>query len=268
MSGAEPDLRGLQALPLFLGLRSTIRAMVTAERAVQETAEAQIRDRNEAGRYLDAATAYLAPPVPQLVAVGGLSGTGKSTLASGLAPQIGPAPGAVHLRSDLERKSLFGVGETTRLGPEAYTPAAGEKVYAVLYSKMRHVLAAGHAGIVDAVFARPEERTEIERGQVLCKPGSMNPHTKVRAEVYVLSKVEGGRHTPFFNGYRPQFYIRTTDVTGSIALPEGVEMVMPGDNITLKGELITPVAMDEGLRFAIREGGRTVGAGVVTKILN
>ena len=162
-SGAEPDLRGLQALPLFLGLRSTIRAMVTAERAAQETAEAQVRDRNEAGRYLDAATAYLAPPVAQLVAVGGLSGTGKSTLASGLAPQIGPAPGAVHLRSDLERKSLFGVGETTRLGPEAYTPAAGEKVYAVLYRKMRHVLAAGHAGIVDAVFARPEERAEIER---------------------------------------------------------------------------------------------------------
>ena len=107
----------------------------------------------------------------------------------------------------------------------------------------------------------------IERGRVLCKPGSINPHTTVKAEVYVLSKEEGGRHTPFFNGYRPQFYIRTTDVTGSISLPEGVEMVMPGDNVEMGVELITPVAIEEGLRFAIREGGRTVGAGVVTKIV-
>jgi elongation factor Tu len=111
------------------------------------------------------------------------------------------------------------------------------------------------------------ERTEIERGQVLCKPGSINPHTKVKAEVYVLSKEEGGRHTPFFNGYRPQFFVRTTDVTGSISLPEGVEMVMPGDNVEMGVELITPVAIEEGLRFAIREGGRTVGAGVVTSIV-
>jgi elongation factor Tu len=102
---------------------------------------------------------------------------------------------------------------------------------------------------------------------VLCKPGSINPHTKVKAEVYVLSKEEGGRHTPFFNGYRPQFYIRTTDVTGSIQLPDGVEMVMPGDNVEMGVELITPVAIEEGLRFAIREGGRTVGAGVVTSIV-
>jgi elongation factor Tu len=101
----------------------------------------------------------------------------------------------------------------------------------------------------------------------LCKPGSINPHTKVKAEVYVLCKVEGGRHTPFFNGYRPQFYIRTTDVTGNISLPEGVEMVLPGDNIEMGVELITPVAIEEGLRFAIREGGRTVGAGVVTQII-
>ena len=162
-SGAELDLRGLRSLPLFLGLRSTIRAMVTAERAEQGTGDAQVRDRDEAGRYLDAALAYLAPPRPQLIAVGGLSGTGKSTLARALAPEIGPTPGAVHLRSDLERKSLFGVDETTRLGPDAYTKAAGEKVYAILYAKMRQVLAAGHAGIVDAVFARPEERAEIER---------------------------------------------------------------------------------------------------------
>ncbi|MBF7083511.1 elongation factor Tu, partial [Desulfallas sp. Bu1-1] len=111
------------------------------------------------------------------------------------------------------------------------------------------------------------ERKEIERGQVLAKPGSIKPHTKFNAEVYVLTKEEGGRHTPFFNGYRPQFYFRTTDVTGVIKLPEGVEMVMPGDNIKIEIELITPIAIEEGLRFAIREGGRTVGAGVVTSII-
>jgi elongation factor Tu len=107
----------------------------------------------------------------------------------------------------------------------------------------------------------------VQRGQVLCKPGSVKPHTSFEAQVYVLGKDEGGRHTPFFNGYRPQFYLRTTDVTGSIKLPEGVEMVMPGDNITMTVELIQPIAVEDGLRFAIREGGRTVGAGVVTKIL-
>ena len=111
------------------------------------------------------------------------------------------------------------------------------------------------------------ERGDVERGQVLAKPGSITPHTKFNAEVYVLSKEEGGRHTPFFNGYRPQFYIRTTDVTGTIKIPEGMEMVMPGDNVQMEIELITPVAMEEGLRFAIREGGRTVGAGAVTKVL-
>jgi elongation factor Tu len=111
------------------------------------------------------------------------------------------------------------------------------------------------------------KREDIERGQVLAKPGSITPHTKFEAEAYVLTKEEGGRHTPFFNGYRPQFYFRTTDVTGVATLPEGTEMVMPGDNIKLSVTLITPIAMDEGLRFAIREGGRTVGAGVVTKIL-
>jgi len=113
---------------------------------------------------------------------------------------------------------------------------------------------------------RGVERDDLQRGQVLAKPGSITPHSKFEAEVYVLKKEEGGRHTPFFKGYRPQFYIRTTDVTGSVILPEGVEMVMPGDNITINVELIVPVACEEGLRFAIREGGRTVGAGVVTKI--
>jgi elongation factor Tu len=124
----------------------------------------------------------------------------------------------------------------------------------------------GVAGDNVGCLLRGVERDDVERGQVLAKPGSIKPHTKVHAEVYVLSKEEGGRHTPFFPGYRPQFYIRTTDVTGSITLPEGVEMVMPGDNIQMGVELITPVAIEEGLRFAIREGGRTVGAGVVTSI--
>jgi len=125
----------------------------------------------------------------------------------------------------------------------------------------------GVAGDNVGVLLRGVERDDVERGQVLCKPGSIKPHTKFAAEVYVLGKDEGGRHTPFFNGYRPQFYVRTTDVTGSIQLPEGVEMVMPGDNIQMTVELITPVACEEGLRFAIREGGRTVGAGVVTSII-
>ena len=111
------------------------------------------------------------------------------------------------------------------------------------------------------------QRDDIERGQVLCKPGSIKPHKHYKGQVYVLKKEEGGRHTPFFNGYRPQFYFRTTDVTGSIKLPEGVEMVMPGDNVTMEITLLTPIAMEEGLRFAIREGGHTVGAGVVAEIL-
>jgi elongation factor Tu len=129
------------------------------------------------------------------------------------------------------------------------------------------ILDQGEAGDNVGCLLRGIDRTGVQRGQVLAKPGSITPHTKVLAEVYVLSKEEGGRHTPFFNGYRPQFYIRTTDVTGSIALPEGVEMVMPGDNIQMTVELITPVAIEVGLRFAIREGGRTVGAGSVTKII-
>jgi aminoglycoside phosphotransferase family enzyme len=162
-SGADLDLQGLLALPLLLGLRSAIRAMVTAERAAQEQGEAHARDRREAGSYLAAAVAYLTPAPPRLVAVGGLSGTGKSTLARALAPALDPAPGAVHLRSDLERKALFGVEETTRLGAEAYTEAAGQKVYATLCHKARLVLDAGHPAIVDAVFAHAGERAAIER---------------------------------------------------------------------------------------------------------
>jgi elongation factor Tu len=131
----------------------------------------------------------------------------------------------------------------------------------------RKILDEGQAGDNIGVLLRGIKREEVERGQVLAKPASITPHTNFEAEVYILTKEEGGRHTPFFNGYRPQFYFRTTDVTGILHLPEGTEMVMPGDNVKITGELITPVAMDEGLRFAIREGGRTVGAGVVSKIV-
>ncbi len=144
---------------------------------------------------------------------------------------------------------------------------ATQKTVATGVEMFRKLLDEGRAGDNIGVLLRGTKREDVERGQVLAKPGSITPHTKFNAEAYVLTKEEGGRHTPFFNGYRPQFYFRTTDVTGVVKLPEGTEMVMPGDNITVEIELITPVAMEEGLKFAIREGGRTVGAGVVTKIL-
>ncbi len=155
------------------------------------------------------------------------------------------------------------VGEEVALvgfGSEKKTVVTGVEMF-------RKLLDDGQAGDNVGVLLRGVEKNDIERGMVLAKPGSVTPHSKFEAEVYVLNKDEGGRHTPFFKGYRPQFYFRTTDVTGTVELPEGVEMVMPGDNIQMVIELITPIAMDEGLRFAVREGGRTVGAGVVTKIL-
>ena len=130
----------------------------------------------------------------------------------------------------------------------------------------RKLLDQAEAGDNIGVLLRGVQRTDIERGQVLAKPGTIHPHTKFKAEVYILTKEEGGRHTPFFNGYRPQFYFRTTDVTGVIELPAGTEMVMPGDNVTMDIELITPIAIEKGLRFAIREGGRTVGSGIVSEI--
>ena len=156
-----------------------------------------------------------------------------------------------------------------KTGDEIEIVGLGErrKVVVTGVEMFQKTLDQGEAGDNVGCLLRGVEREDVERGQVLCKPGSINPHTKVKAEVYVLSKEEGGRHTPFFNGYRPQFYIRTTDVTGSISLPDGVEMVMPGDNVEMGVELITPVAIEDGLRFAIREGGRTVGAGVVTRII-
>jgi elongation factor Tu len=150
--------------------------------------------------------------------------------------------------------------EIVGLKPTVKTICTGVEMF-------RKLLDEGRAGDNVGVLLRGTKREEVERGQVLAKPGSITPHTKFEAEVYVLSKEEGGRHTPFFKGYRPQFYFRTTDVTGEVQLPEGVEMVMPGDNIKMVVQLIAPVAMEEGVRFAIREGGRTVGAGVVTKVI-
>jgi len=160
-------------------------------------------------------------------------------------------------------RGVVKVGEEVQLvgfNSEKRTVVTGVEMF-------RKLLDQGEAGDNVGLLLRGVEKTEIERGMVLAKPGSITPHTHFEAEVYVLKKEEGGRHTPFFKGYRPQFYFRTTDVTGSVELPAGVEMVMPGDNVQMTIELITPIAMDEGLRFAIREGGRTVGAGVVTKIL-
>ena len=150
--------------------------------------------------------------------------------------------------------------EIVGIRPTAKTTCTGVEMF-------RKLLDQGEAGDNVGVLLRGTKREEVERGQVLAKPGTITPHTKFEAEVYILSKDEGGRHTPFFKGYRPQFYFRTTDVTGECILPEGVEMVMPGDNVKMNVHLISPIAMDEGLRFAIREGGRTVGAGVVAKII-
>src|SRR5215468_356197 len=144
---------------------------------------------------------------------------------------------------------------------------ATEKKVVTGVEMFRKLLDEGLAGDNIGVLLRGVEKEDVERGQVLCKPGSIKPHTKFKGEVYILSKEEGGRHTPFFNGYRPQFYIRTTDVTGSLQLPEGVEMVMPGDNTTISAELMTPVALEKGARFAIREGGRTVGAGTIEEVI-
>ena len=172
--------------------------------------------------------------------------SGRGTVATGRIER-----GKVKVGEEIE---VVGMKDTTK------TTVTGVEMF-------RKLLDEGQAGDNVGCLLRGVKREDIERGQVLAKPGSITPHTKFEAEAYVLTKEEGGRHTPFFNGYRPQFYFRTTDVTGVATLPEGTEMVMPGDNIKLSVTLITPIAMDEGLRFAIREGGRTVGAGVVTKIL-
>ena len=172
--------------------------------------------------------------------------SGRGTVVTGRVER-----GIIHVGDEVE---IVGIHDTTK------TTCTGVEMF-------RKLLDEGRAGDNVGVLLRGTKRDEVERGQVLAKPGTIKPHTKFEAEVYVLSKDEGGRHTPFFNGYRPQFYFRTTDVTGTCDLPEGIEMVMPGDNVKLQVNLHAPIAMDEGLRFAIREGGRTVGAGVVAKII-
>jgi elongation factor Tu len=172
--------------------------------------------------------------------------SGRGTVATGRIER-----GKVNMGEKIE---LVGIRETQS------TVCTGVEMF-------RKILDEGQAGDNVGLLLRGTKKEDVERGMVICKPGSVEPHTKFECEVYVLTKEEGGRHTPFFTGYRPQFYFRTTDVTGSADLPDGVEMVMPGDNIKMSVELITPIAMEEGLRFAIREGGRTVGAGVVAKIV-
>ncbi|PIZ32043.1 MAG: elongation factor Tu [Alphaproteobacteria bacterium CG_4_10_14_0_8_um_filter_53_9] len=172
--------------------------------------------------------------------------TGRGTVVTGRVER-----GIVKVGDEVE---IIGIRDTQK------TACTGVEMF-------RKLLDQGQAGDNVGVLLRGTKREDVERGQVLAKPGSIQPHTHFKAEVYVLSKEEGGRHTPFFSGYRPQFYFRTTDITGNLKLPDGVEMVMPGDNITMEVELIAPIAMDQGLRFAVREGGRTVGAGVVAEIL-
>jgi elongation factor Tu len=173
--------------------------------------------------------------------------SGRGTVVTGRVDR-----GIIHVGDNIE---IVGIRPTLK------TVCTGVEMF-------RKLLDEGRAGDNVGVLLRGVKRDEVERGQVVAIPGSIEPHTKFKAEVYILSKEEGGRHTPFFNGYRPQFYFRTTDVTGVLTLPEGVEMVMPGDNVAISAELITPIAMEKELRFAIREGGRTVGAGVVSDIMD
>jgi elongation factor Tu len=212
-------------------------------------------DEEQKGKIVELAAAldsYIPEPVrdldkPFLMPVEDVfSITGRGTVATGRIEQ-----GIVNTGDTVE---IVGIKDTTT------TVVTGVEMF-------RKILDQGQAGDNVGTLLRGTKREEIERGQVLCKPKSITPHTKFKSEVYVLKKEEGGRHTPFFTGYRPQFYFRTTDVTGVARLPEGVEMVMPGDNVQMEIELIQPIAMDQGLRFAIREGGRTVGSGVVTEIV-
>lgn len=212
-------------------------------------------DEEQEGKILELAEAldtYIPEPVrdldkPFLMPVEDVfSITGRGTVATGRVEQ-----------------GIIKTGETVEIvgiRPTTSTVVTGVEMF-------KKILDEGRAGDNVGCLLRGTKRDEIERGQVLCKPGSITPHTKFKAEVYVLKKEEGGRHTPFFTGYRPQFYFRTTDVTGVAKLPEGTEMVMPGDNVQMEIELIQPIAMDQGLRFAIREGGRTVGSGVVTEVI-
>ena len=209
--------------------------------------------RESVAQLLDAVDSYIPTPTrvldrPFLMPIEDVfTITGRGTVVTGRIDQ-----GIVHVGDKVE---LVGIKEETQ-----NTVVTGVEMF-------RKLLDEGQAGDNVGLLLRGIDREAVERGMVVAKPGSITPHTKFEGEVYVLKKEEGGRHTPFFNGYRPQFYFRTTDVTGALNLPEGVEMVMPGDNVTISGELIMPIAMAEELRFAIREGGRTVGAGVVSKII-
>jgi len=201
---------------------------------------------------MDAIDSYIPEPVrdidrPFLMPIEDVfSISGRGTVVTGRVER-----GIIHVGNEVE---IVGIRPTIK------TVCTGVEMF-------RKILDEGRAGDNIGILLRGTKREEVERGQVVAIPKSITPHTKFKAEVYILSKEEGGRHTPFFNGYRPQFYFRTTDVTGILKLPEGVEMVMPGDNVTITGELITPIAMEKELRFAIREGGRTVGAGVVSDII-
>jgi elongation factor Tu len=203
-------------------------------------------------KLMDAVDSYIPQPErpvdqPFLMPVEDVfSISGRGTVATGRVER-----GAIKVGEEVEIIGLRPTAKTTVTGVEMF----------------RKLLDQGQAGDNIGALLRGTKRDEVERGQVLCKPGSVKPHTKFKAEAYILTKDEGGRHTPFFTNYRPQFYFRTTDVTGVVTLPEGTEMVMPGDNVTMEIQLIAPIAMDEGLRFAIREGGRTVGAGVVASII-
>lgn len=214
-------------------------------------------DKSEMGegsimKLMDAIDSYIPEPVretekPFLMPVEDVfSISGRGTVVTGRVER-----GKITVGEEIE---IIGIKPTIK------TVVTGVEMF-------RKVLDEGRAGDNIGVLLRGTKKEEVERGQVVAKPGSITPHTKFKGELYVLSKEEGGRHTPFFTGYRPQFYFRTTDVTGIVKLPQGVEMVMPGDNITLEGDLIVPIAMEKGLRFAIREGGKTVGAGVVTEII-
>ena len=201
---------------------------------------------------MDAIDSYIPEPVrdtdkPFLMPIEDVfSISGRGTVVTGRVDR-----GIIKVGEDVE---IVGITDTMK------TVCTGVEMF-------RKILDEGQAGDNIGVLLRGTKRTEVQRGQVVAKPGSITPHTKFKAEAYILAKEEGGRHTPFFNGYRPQFYFRTTDVTGVVTLPEGIEMVMPGDNVAIEGNLITPIAMEKELRFAIREGGRTVGAGVVSEII-
>jgi len=201
---------------------------------------------------MDAVDSYIPDPVrvldkPFLMPVGDVfSISGRGTVVTGRVDR-----GIIKTSDEVEIVGIRPTFKTVCTGVEMFRKSLDE----------------GRAGDDVGLLLRGTKREDVERGQVVCKPGSITPHTKFKAQVYILTKEEGGRHTPFFTGYRPQFYFRTTDVTGVAYLPEGVEMVMPGDNIELDIDLITPIAMEESLRFAIREGGRTVGSGVVSKVI-